>query len=53
MLNGFFLLVWNRYEGGKEKGLFEGYGKAIYIGGHSYTVSRLKTIKLIVLKFLG
>ncbi|CAF3379397.1 unnamed protein product [Rotaria socialis] len=25
------------YEGGKEKGLFEGYGKATYVGGHSYT----------------
>ncbi|CAF4850073.1 unnamed protein product, partial [Rotaria magnacalcarata] len=23
------------YEGGKEKGLFEGYGKATYVGGHS------------------
>ena len=26
------------YEGGKEKGLYEGYGKATYIGGHSYSV---------------
>lgn len=27
------------YEGGKEKGLYEGYGKATYIGGHKYSVS--------------
>ncbi|CAF1308496.1 unnamed protein product [Rotaria sordida] len=25
------------YEGGKEKGLYEGYGKATYVGSHSYT----------------
>ncbi|CAF1078293.1 unnamed protein product [Rotaria sp. Silwood1] len=25
------------YEGGKEKGLYDGYGKATYVGGHSYT----------------
>jgi hypothetical protein len=33
-----FIFVKNRYEGGKEKGLFEGYGKATYIGGHNYAV---------------
>lgn len=26
------------YEGGKEKGLYEGYGKATYVGGHTYAV---------------
>ena len=31
-------LLSNRYEGGKEKGLFEGYGKATYVGGHTYIV---------------
>ncbi|CAF1003902.1 unnamed protein product [Adineta steineri] len=25
------------YEGGKEKGLYEGYGTATYVGGHNYT----------------
>jgi hypothetical protein len=35
-----------RYEGGKEKGLFEGYGKATYIGGHTYAVRGLKNIKI-------
>ena len=27
------------YEGGKEKGLYEGFGKATYVGGHTYAVS--------------
>ncbi len=27
------------YEGGKEKGLFEGFGKATYKGGHRYEVN--------------
>ncbi|CAF1065417.1 unnamed protein product [Adineta ricciae] len=30
------LIVLN-YEGGKEKGLYEGYGTATYVGGHTYT----------------
>ena len=30
----------NSYEGGKEKGLYEGHGKATYVGGHTYTVRR-------------
>jgi hypothetical protein len=38
----FSFCVENRYEGGKEKGLFQGYGKATYIGGHNYAVRRLK-----------
>lgn len=29
-------LIILEYEGGKEKGLFEGYGKATYVGGHTY-----------------
>jgi hypothetical protein len=36
----------NSYEGGKEKGLFEGYGKATYIGGHSYAVRQSKKITI-------
>lgn len=35
-------LIRHRYDGGKEKGLFEGYGKATYIGGHTYTVRRVR-----------
>jgi len=41
-----FVFVKNRYEGGKEKGLFEGYGKATYIGGHNYAVRGLKKYKI-------
>jgi len=35
----------NSYEGGKEKGLFEGYGKATYIGGHSYAVRKSASLQ--------
>jgi hypothetical protein len=40
--NNFLFVFQNSYEGGKEKGLFEGYGKATYIGGHSYAVRKSK-----------
>jgi len=44
-------MIWffsrNSYEGGKEKGLYEGYGKATYIGGHSYVVRTLTNVSLI------
>lgn len=40
---GFFLLsLMNSYDGGKEKGLFEGYGKATFTGGHSYEVKKMQ-----------
>lgn len=29
------------YEGEKNKGFFEGYGKAVFKGGHRYEVSNL------------
>lgn len=35
------MLICNRYDGGKEKGLFEGYGKARYVGGHTYVVRKV------------
>lgn len=33
------------YDGAKEKGLFEGYGKATYVGGHHYSVSRFYSMR--------
>ena len=35
------LIVLN-YEGGKEKGLYDGFGKATYVGGHTYAVSSIE-----------